>query len=415
MLRLDWNILFNIINLIILYLLMKRFLFKPVNAILEKRQQAADAQFAEADRQKAEAKESQEHYDALVQGAEDEKKRIVADARQEASAEYGRIVSEAKDKADGIVEKAKADAENEKAAAMQQADAAVRDMVVTAAARMVAMKAAKERAERAAGALGLDELIAEQESEGDRSYEEFMEFLAQRGEDEEFAEQEKTEEPLDFISPEEKQAQDHAASEQIADGDTAAMEDSLTASMTEDLERSAGEFDQQDLELMMAFGEDGKLNEEVGQQRAQELREEIARRREDTYDRMVRAKGEKSRLAARTEYVSAAQNKEIFAGYKKRYGKTLMKAVLGVVLLVLLFLYENAFWIGMKLPQALDSTAYPVIHTLINYQLTLLAGAARSISQAARGGYRHGARLDFRNGIQRGDLHFVACCRRSPL
>ena len=67
MLRLDWNILFNIINLIILYLLMKRFLFKPVNAILEKRQQAADAQFAEADRQKAEAKESQEHYDALVQ------------------------------------------------------------------------------------------------------------------------------------------------------------------------------------------------------------------------------------------------------------------------------------------------------------------------------------------------------------
>ena len=144
MLRLDWNILFNIINLIILYLLMKRFLFKPVNAILEKRQQAADAQFAEADRQKAEAKESQEHYDALVQGAEDEKKRIVADARQEASAEYGRIVSEAKDKADGIVEKAKADAENEKAAAMQQADAAVRDMVVTEAARMVAMNDAKE-------------------------------------------------------------------------------------------------------------------------------------------------------------------------------------------------------------------------------------------------------------------------------
>lgn len=123
---------------------MKRFLFKPVNAILEKRQQAADAQFAEADRQKAQAKESQEHYDALVQGAEDEKKRIVAEARQEASAEYGRIVSEAKDKADGIVEKAKTDAENEKAAAMQQADAAVRDMVVTAAARMVAMKDGKE-------------------------------------------------------------------------------------------------------------------------------------------------------------------------------------------------------------------------------------------------------------------------------
>ena len=75
---------------------------------------------------------------------EDEKKRIVADARQEDLPSTDAIVSEAKDKADGIVEKAKADAENEKAAAMQQADAAVRDMVVTAAARMVAMKDAKE-------------------------------------------------------------------------------------------------------------------------------------------------------------------------------------------------------------------------------------------------------------------------------
>ena len=112
--------------------------------------------FVQADRQKAEAKESQEHYDALVQGAEDEKKRIVAEAREEASAEYGRIVADAKDKADGIVEKAKADAENEKAAAMQQADAAVRDMVVTAAARMVARKDAKE-SDRAFTTSSLDE------------------------------------------------------------------------------------------------------------------------------------------------------------------------------------------------------------------------------------------------------------------
>ena len=39
MLRLDWNLLFTVINLLILYFLMKRFLFKPVNEILEKRQQ----------------------------------------------------------------------------------------------------------------------------------------------------------------------------------------------------------------------------------------------------------------------------------------------------------------------------------------------------------------------------------------
>lgn len=71
---------------------------------------------------------------------QNEKERIVTQAREEASTEYGRIVADAKDKADGIVEKAKTDAQAEKAAVMQQADAEVRDMVVTAAARMVAEK-----------------------------------------------------------------------------------------------------------------------------------------------------------------------------------------------------------------------------------------------------------------------------------
>ncbi|MEI3139219.1 MAG: ATP synthase F0 subunit B [Lachnospiraceae bacterium] len=37
MLRLDWNLVFTVINLLILYVLMRKFLFKPVNEILEKR------------------------------------------------------------------------------------------------------------------------------------------------------------------------------------------------------------------------------------------------------------------------------------------------------------------------------------------------------------------------------------------
>lgn len=141
MLRLDWNLLFNIINLIILYALMKRFLFKPVNAILEKRQQEADAQICTG-RCAGGSSIRKKHRNTILclRNAQNEKERIVTQAREEASTEYGRIVADAKDKADGIVEKAKTDAQAEKAAVMQQADAEVRDMVVTAAARMVAEK-----------------------------------------------------------------------------------------------------------------------------------------------------------------------------------------------------------------------------------------------------------------------------------
>lgn len=136
MLRLDWNILFNIINLLILYLLMKRFLFKPVNEILAKRQAEADGRFAQADAKEAQAKESCEKYEALLHDAKSEKERIVAEAHAQAGKEYGRIVEEAKHTALGMIEDAREDAEKERDAVMQQADAQIREMVLTAAAKM---------------------------------------------------------------------------------------------------------------------------------------------------------------------------------------------------------------------------------------------------------------------------------------
>lgn len=137
MLRLDWNILFNIINLVILYLLMKKFLFGRVAAILAQRQAEVEERFEKADKQEADAVETRRRYEVLLADADREKKQIVAEARQEASREYGRMIDEAKESAEEIVEKAKLDAENEKKAILQQADSAVKELVVSAAAKMV--------------------------------------------------------------------------------------------------------------------------------------------------------------------------------------------------------------------------------------------------------------------------------------
>lgn len=51
MLRIDSNILWTIINLLILYALMKHFLFQPVHDILEKRKQEIESDFALANQQ----------------------------------------------------------------------------------------------------------------------------------------------------------------------------------------------------------------------------------------------------------------------------------------------------------------------------------------------------------------------------
>ena len=48
MLRLDINLLFTIINLLIWYFLIKKFLFKPVNNIIAKREEAIEGRYKEA-------------------------------------------------------------------------------------------------------------------------------------------------------------------------------------------------------------------------------------------------------------------------------------------------------------------------------------------------------------------------------
>lgn len=147
-LRLDWNLLFNAINLIILYLLMKRFLFKPVNEILAKRQEEADQKMAEANAAKESALETKQQYEASLQMAEAEKEKIVSQARNEAAGEYSRIVGEAKTRAEGIVDKACTDAEQERNKILRKAQMEVRDMVVTAAAKVAGAKESEENDRR---------------------------------------------------------------------------------------------------------------------------------------------------------------------------------------------------------------------------------------------------------------------------
>ena len=68
MLRLDINLLFTIINLLIWYLLIKKFLFKPVNNIIAKREEAIEGRYKEAEQEKLEAGQQKEKYEALQSG-----------------------------------------------------------------------------------------------------------------------------------------------------------------------------------------------------------------------------------------------------------------------------------------------------------------------------------------------------------
>lgn len=114
MLKFNWNFLFTLINLIIFFLLMRKFLFKPIMNVLNKRKEMIDNQFSDAEKANSRANELKTQYEEKIENINAESEQIISKAKESARAEY-----------DKIIDRAETDAESLKAAAKRQADAAV--------------------------------------------------------------------------------------------------------------------------------------------------------------------------------------------------------------------------------------------------------------------------------------------------
>lgn len=108
-----WQILISLINLIILFLILKRFLFAPVKKVLKARQEALDRQYESAERAEKNAAMRQKEWEQKMQTVAAEADRILQTATSKAQDAGDRIVNDAKQKAEGIIRQAENDAELE--------------------------------------------------------------------------------------------------------------------------------------------------------------------------------------------------------------------------------------------------------------------------------------------------------------
>ena len=99
MLQFNVSLVYNIINLIVLCLLLKHFLIKPVLGIMDKRQAMINEKLENVKSTKEEADALKSQYEAALKDARAESGRIVEEARGRAKKEYDRIVAEADKKA----------------------------------------------------------------------------------------------------------------------------------------------------------------------------------------------------------------------------------------------------------------------------------------------------------------------------
>lgn len=121
-----WQILVSLMNLVILTLIIKKFLYNPVRKMLDTRQNTIDNAYADADKAKQQALLDKQSYEEKLSNARSEADNVIKSAVISAKERESEILAKAKNEADGIVRQAREDALLE----MKKAHSTIKDEIV---------------------------------------------------------------------------------------------------------------------------------------------------------------------------------------------------------------------------------------------------------------------------------------------
>ena len=158
MLEIDvWTIVWTIVNLLLLYAFLKKFLFGRVNAVLEKRKEMVQQEITEAQEHNRQAQALQDQYTQKLSGVAEEAAQKLAAAQNRAQKIYDAKLAQA----DADVQKMRAEAESQIAAQREEmlrgARKEVGRLAILAAAK-VAQKNLDDAADRAMAEAFLEEV-----------------------------------------------------------------------------------------------------------------------------------------------------------------------------------------------------------------------------------------------------------------
>lgn len=156
-----WNFIWAGINLILLLILMKIFLFKPIRKMMEKRTQMVQDELDSAKKTREEAEQLREQYDNELGSAKDEAQKIIDKAHEDAETERAAIIKRSQEEAERIVADAGKTIENERKRVLAQAQTHIADLAVEAASRIIGENVDDEKNRRL-----VDKFLEEEEGIG---------------------------------------------------------------------------------------------------------------------------------------------------------------------------------------------------------------------------------------------------------
>ena len=132
-----WHILMAIGNLLILVLILKKFLFKPVQNIIRQREEEVEKVYSDADKALSDANAEKELYKKKLDDAKAEADSLIKTASNRAKAESSEIISGAKAEAERKLRVADEDIELAKKKAADEMRDSISEMVISLAEKVV--------------------------------------------------------------------------------------------------------------------------------------------------------------------------------------------------------------------------------------------------------------------------------------
>lgn len=132
-----WQIILSLVNLLLIFLIVKKFLFKPVAKVMTARQEQVDKIYNDANADRSAASSMKQEYEARLASARDEADSLVRSAVQTAQRKGDAIMADAASQASHMKQKAEQEIAMEKKQMLQSVQAELSDMAVSIAAKVV--------------------------------------------------------------------------------------------------------------------------------------------------------------------------------------------------------------------------------------------------------------------------------------
>ena len=129
--KLPIDLLLNILNIILLFLITRFLVYKPVKKFMQERKDRIEKEKADAEQQLREANDLKEEYSSLLADADNKAKQTILESESEARKRSSEIIEKANSDAEQIKEEARIQANEEKATSLNNMKGEIASLAVS--------------------------------------------------------------------------------------------------------------------------------------------------------------------------------------------------------------------------------------------------------------------------------------------